>query len=307
MKMALKNRIAQSLEVLAKGNFQHYMHSNDIIVVFYSSAIFGSQLSKRYNEILMNRNAVPKWWHSTPRHSTCNINSAFKRAYSQVGEYLKQGYNITPGRVFKLLDILSCIEGVDPKARKNLTDNDNLHRYLRNLNNLRMHIPEMTECEIYDFSFDMVYDCIDELSFSETTLCLALLIMYWIQRESELIPLAVVCGKTDFFAILATISDDKCDKGETKKKFRLFMRKLLDLHLKFFIRDASQDSKTKAASRDRILQLIRDNPKHTAKTMASCLELSVQAIQKQIAILKTEKRLKRIGPDNGGKWKVLQG
>ena len=47
--------------------------------------------------------------------------------------------------------------------------------------------------------------------------------------------------------------------------------------------------------------------KHTAKTMASCLGLSVQAIQKQIAILKTERRLTRIGPDNGGYWNVIEG
>ena len=40
--------------------------------------------------------------------------------------------------------------------------------------------------------------------------------------------------------------------------------------------------------------------------MASCLGLSVQAIQKQIAILKTEGRLQRIGPDNGGIWKVFK-
>lgn len=40
--------------------------------------------------------------------------------------------------------------------------------------------------------------------------------------------------------------------------------------------------------------------------MASCLGLSVQAIQKQIAILKSEERLQRIGPDNGGYWMVLK-
>ena len=61
----------------------------------------------------------------------------------------------------------------------------------------------------------------------------------------------------------------------------------------------------KSISRDRLLDLLKSHPKHTAKTMASCLGLSVQAIQKQIAILKAEKRLQRIGPDNGGCWKVL--
>lgn len=84
------------------------------------------------------------------------------------------------------------------------------------------------------------------------------------------------------------------------------MRKLLDLHLKLFIKNESKDGKEKLKSRDRILKLVNENPSHTAKTMASCLGLSVQAVQKQIAILKKENRLKRIGPDNGGYWKVLE-
>ena len=48
------------------------------------------------------------------------------------------------------------------------------------------------------------------------------------------------------------------------------------------------------------------NPQHTAKTMASCLGLSVQAIQKQIAFLKSENKLERVGPDKGGRWKVIE-
>ena len=75
-------------------------------------------------------------------------------------------------------------------------------------------------------------------------------------------------------------------------------------HLKLFIKNASQDS-VKSTSRERIIDLIKSNPEHTVKTMASSLGLSVQTIRKQIVILKAEKRLKRIGLDNGGHWKVL--
>ena len=161
----------------------------------------------------------------------------------------------------------------------------------------------MTDSEIYDFSFDLMYDFIYEMSLSEATLSVSFLIMYWIQRENDLIPLALTCGKDSFLIALDTQTVDIRAKEDAKKKFRLLMRKSLDLHLKEFIK--SQDSNTKSTSRDRILELIKSHPKHTAKTMASCLGLSVQAIQKQIAILKAEKRLQRIGPDNGGYWKVL--
>lgn len=304
MKMTLENKISRSLEILSNCDFHDSMRSNDKIVVFYSSAMLGSRLSKRDNDILMGRNTVPKSWYTNSVRSDCKINLAFKKAHSQIVEYLERGYNITPGRVYKLLDILSYGQQGCSKVKNDLSDNAILHRYLRNLNDLKMYCNEMTESEIYDFSFDMVFDFLDKLSLSISTLSLSFLIMYWIQRESGLIPLAVACMKDDFLAALDTKSGDSHTEKETKKKFRFFMRKLLDLHLKMFIKKASKEGE-KVTSRDRILKLVIKNPKHTAKTMASCLGLSVQAIQKQITILKTEKRLKRVGPDNGGYWKVL--
>ena len=309
MKMTLKDRIAQSQEVLKNGDFVDCMHWNDVEAVFYASAMVGSQLDRHYNKILMNRNAVPKWWRSNSRLSYCVINSAFKKAYEQVVEYLEQGYNITPGRVLKLLDVLSNGKHEDSqeysRVRADLTRNERFNRYLRKLNDLRTHYKEMTDSEIYDFSFDMMYDFIYDMSLSEATLSVSFLIMYWIQRENDLIPLALTCGKDSFLTALDTQTVDIRAKEDAKKKFRLLMRKSLDLHLKSFIDKESKAGNKKSTSRDRILDLIQSNPKHTAKTMASCLGLSVQAIQKQIAILKAEKRLQRIGPDNGGYWKVL--
>lgn len=307
MKMTLKNRIAQSQEVLSNCDFQNCMDSNDKIVVFYASAMVGSRLSQRYSDILMNRNAVPNWWDSNSFLYYGRINFALKEAYAKVVEYLEWGYNITPGRLMKLLDILSCIQPNSLWYRKDLISDKMLNLYLRNLNNLRMHYKEMTNLEIYDFSFDMVYDFLDNRLLSDDILSLSFLIMYWIQRECDLIPLAVPYSKKDeFLSLLDTQSGDMFTQKEKKKEFRLFMRKLLDLHLKVFIKNTSSKDGEKSTSRDRILKLLKDNPTHTAKTMASCLGLSVQAIQKQIAILKAEKRLKRIGPDHGGSWKVLE-
>lgn len=302
--MTLKYRIAKALEVLSDSDFQRAMRSNDILVVYYASVMLGSKLSKRYNNILMCRNAVPNWWHENSLRSDCKINFAFKNAFAQIVKYIDESYSITPGRIRKLQDILYNERHEYQKERRNFTDNVILRQYLRNLNDLRMHCVEMTETERYDFSFDMVYDFINELSLSKKTLALSFLIMYWIQREQNLIPLVVDCVKDVFLSALDSQSEDMLTEKERKKKFRLFMRKLLDLHLKRFIKNASKDCR-KSTSRERILKLIKDNHRHTAKTMASCLGLSVQAIQKQIAILKTEKRLERIGPDNGGRWKVL--
>lgn len=301
MKMTLRNRIALSLELLSEHGFKSGMHENDKDVVFYSSVLLGSKLSRRYNDIMMNRNAIPLWWYSSSRNSDCVINSSFKKAFIQIVDYLERDYNITPGRTKKLLDIYWDLT----EDYADTINMEGLSTLLRDLNNLRTHLPDMTESEIYDFSFDVVYDFINEFSTSHESIFLSLVIMYWIQRECHLIPLAVTCEKHEFVSALDTKSE-VVDERTAKKNFRLFMRKQLDLHLKRFIQIQSNGLKIKFTSRDRILNLIKENPHYTAKTMASCLGLSVQAVQKQIAKLKAENRIKRIGPDHGGKWAVVQ-
>ena len=306
MKTTLKNRIAQSQEILLKGDFEHHMPSNDIIAVYEASVMCGSRVNCRYNKILMGRNAVPRWWHSDSNLVDCKINSSFKEAYAEVVDYIKQEYDITPGRILKLLDILSCGQLKYSTERNIRAEKKKLSRYLRKLNDLRIYCKEMTESEIYDFSFDMAFDFIDLLSLSKATLSLSLMIMYLIQRECKLLPLPLICkDKEEFKDRLEPKSDDLLSKRNAKKEFRLFMRKLLDLHLRSFIKNATKDNAIKPSSRDRILELVKNNPAHTAKTMATIMELSVPAIQKQIRKLKDEGRLERIGPDRGGKWKVI--
>lgn len=302
MKMTLKCMIEQAQEILSYSKDKHGMDSNDVLVVYYASAMHGSTLSKKDNKYLMNRNAIPKKWHSEPERMHCVINFNFKKAYAQIVKYTENSYDITPGRLQKLMDILSAGKDMYSIRRTNLSNNESVLRYLRNLNNLRRHYREMTAYEIYYFSFDMTYDFLNN-ALIRNNIPLSLLIMYWIQRECDLIPLAVRCSKDEYVHILGTQSDDEIAEKKKKEEFRVFMRDMLIKHLNTFIKNKPKDS-PKSTSRDRILKLIKDNPHHTAKTMASCLGLSVKAVQKQISKLKSENRLMRIGPDHGGKWKI---
>ena len=57
---------------------------------------------------------------------------------------------------------------------------------------------------------------------------------------------------------------------------------------------------------DRLLELIRGNPKITFAEMVSAAGISRSAIQKHIERLKDAQRLRRIGPDKGGHWEVIE-
>ena len=56
---------------------------------------------------------------------------------------------------------------------------------------------------------------------------------------------------------------------------------------------------------DRLLEMIRANPKITFAAMVAALGISCSAIQKHVARLKDAQLLRRVGPDKGGEWRVV--
>ena len=77
-------------------------------------------------------------------------------------------------------------------------------------------------------------------------------------------------------------------------------------------RGGSQGGKKKVVRKggkktvDRLLELIRGNPKITFAEMVSAAGISRSAIQKHIERLKDAQRLRRVGPDKGGHWEVIE-
>ena len=57
---------------------------------------------------------------------------------------------------------------------------------------------------------------------------------------------------------------------------------------------------------EKILWLINDNPEISAKELAYIINRSSRTIERAIAKLKKEGRIKRIGPDKGGYWEVIE-
>lgn len=58
-------------------------------------------------------------------------------------------------------------------------------------------------------------------------------------------------------------------------------------------------------SSEKIIQLLRAEPEKSAAELAEVIGISSRAVEKQIAKLRDEGRLRRIGPDKGGHWEVL--
>ena len=64
--------------------------------------------------------------------------------------------------------------------------------------------------------------------------------------------------------------------------------------------------KSSEKSSEKILTLIKGDPHISARNIAGQLGLTPRAVEKQIAQLKADLRLKRVGPPKGGHWEVLR-
>ena len=81
-----------------------------------------------------------------------------------------------------------------------------------------------------------------------------------------------------------------------------FKRKSYEVSPSSRIGETAQKSSVKSSVK--ILDVIRQNSSVTAVELSQHLGLTLRAVEKQLANLKQEGVLRRIGPDKGGHWEV---
>ena len=62
--------------------------------------------------------------------------------------------------------------------------------------------------------------------------------------------------------------------------------------------------KSREKSREKIINIIRNNPTVTQLELSNMLKISPKAIEKHIKNLREDGIIRRVGPDNGGHWEV---
>jgi len=62
---------------------------------------------------------------------------------------------------------------------------------------------------------------------------------------------------------------------------------------------------TSEKTSEKIIELIKENPFISAKEIAMSIGKTPRAIEMQISKLKETRIIKRVGPDKGGYWKVI--
>ena len=84
-----------------------------------------------------------------------------------------------------------------------------------------------------------------------------------------------------------------------------FIEFMLEVILESIESSVKSSVKSSVNTEDRILEHLTQNPKTTIKELAKLLNLTTRAIEKQLANLKNENKLIRVGSARKGYWKVV--
>jgi len=76
--------------------------------------------------------------------------------------------------------------------------------------------------------------------------------------------------------------------------------------LEVILKSIESSVKSSVNTDDKILEYLMQNPKTTIKELAKSLNLTTRAIEKQLANLKKENKLTRVGSARKGYWKVKE-
>lgn len=305
-------------------------------IITHSTAIEGSTITELENQIMFD-NGIALQGKSLIEQ---NMNLDLKNAYERVLVYARDHADITIDRLKELsaltmkntgsvyhtamgdfssangdMRLLNVTAGVG--GRSYMAYNKvplKLKEFCVALNACRQKAVSMSVQQLYEMTFDAHYNLVTIHPWADGNGRMARLLMNWLQFEYGLIPSRIFSDDKEEYikALVAT------RENENLSIFRSFMTKTMIAHLLHDIKAYEETlgadtsviltphalSKPKK-TRDRVIELLRRNPKLSATALAAEIGISAKGVQRHLANLKAEGVVRRIGSDKGGEWRII--
>lgn len=176
-----------------------------------------------------------------------------------------------------------------------------LAEFCNNLNEERKNYAVKSITQLYELSFDAHYNLVTIHPWADGNGRMARLLMNLLQFEFGLIPTKILKEDKEEYikALVAT------RENEDLNIFRKFMTSLMIRNLTHDIETYRKTLEEDLKSREKIIALLSNDNTLTMAAIAREIGITQKAVEKQIARLKADGIIKRIGPDKGGHWLVI--
>ncbi|MDE5801025.1 MAG: Fic family protein [Paramuribaculum sp.] len=299
-------------------------------IITHSTAIEGSTITELENQIMFDKGIALKGKSLIEQ----NMNLDLKAAYERVLMFARQHSDVTIERLKELsaltmkntgsvyhtvlgdfssasgdLRLLNVTAGIGGKSYMSFNKvPSRLEQFCANLNAQRRAAYGMSMQELYDMSFDAHFNLVTIHPWADGNGRMARLIMNWIQFEYGLIPSRIFADdKEQYIKVLVETRE-----SDDLNVFRQYMSQTTQRHIANDIAAYEKSIGTTAideiqlSTTDKILALLRKNPRHSARSLAESVGISAKGVEKQLAKLKAQEIIRRIGPDKGGSWEIIK-
>ena len=220
------------------------------------------------------------------------MNLDLKAAYERSAELAASH---TPVTVDMLVELASLV-------MKNMSYNKvpgKLSELCDRINAARQNSSAMNLQEQYEMTFDAHYELVTIHPWADGNGRTARLLMNQLQMEMGLIPAKILKeDKEEYIKVLVETREK-----EDPSIFRRWMTGLMIRNLRHDI-DTYLLSVNDEKGGEKILELLSGDGSLSAAALAARIGITPKAVEKHLARLKAEGRLRRVGPDKGGHWMV---
>jgi Fic family protein len=296
-------------------------------IITHSTAIEGSTITELENQIMFDNGISIKGKSLIEQ----NMNLDLKAAYERCLEFARNHEDITIERLKELsaltmkntgtvyhtmlgdfssangdLRLVNVSAGVGGKSYMSYNKVPlKLIEFCKWLNAQRRSWTNLSLEDLYNLSFDAHYNLVTIHPWADGNGRMARLVMNWLQFEFGLIPSRILSDEKEEYikALVATRENDDLTI------FRSYMQGVverqltheIEIYQKNFADDLPSNSETTS---DKIITLLRENPRHSARSLADVIGISAKGVEKQLAKLKTSGKITHIGSAKGGHWQV---
>ena len=331
MKSELENLIGRYRELGIDQQLYYdkfYLYS----IITHSTAIEGSTITELENQIMFDNGIALKGKSLIEQNMNLDLKAAYERALIFAREHadvtvdrLKELSALTMKNTgveyhtalgdfssangdIRLVNVTAGVGGRSYMAFNKVPQK--LKDFCDTLNDARRNSTKMSMQELYEMSFDAHYNLVTIHPWADGNGRMGRLLMNWLQFEYGLIPSRIFSDDKEEYikALVAT------RESEDPSTFRRFMTDTMITHINrditAFLESIGDSAHTetpkkKVKTRDRIIELLRENPKHTTRSLAEVIGITPKGVERQLAILKSEGILHRVGPDKGGEWQII--
>jgi Fic family protein len=296
-------------------------------IITHSTAIEGSTITELENQIMFDNGIAIKGKTLTEQE----MNLDLKAAYERCMEFAHYHEDITIDRLKELsaltmkntgtvyhtmlgdfssangdLRLVNVSAGVGGKSYMSYNKVPlKLQEFCNELNTQRRNSAKMSLDDLYNLSFDAHYNLVTIHPWADGNGRMSRLVMNWLQFEFGLIPSLILSDEKEEYikTLVATRENDDLTI------FRSYMQRVVERQLtqeiaiyqKNFAEDLPIASDNTS---DKIIALLQDNPRHSARSLADAIGISAKGIEKQLAKLKAAGKIARVGSAKGGYWQV---